>query len=199
MHRALRCACPMRKFPLSHFPPSESVYNLITGVVSGIFPQSLSQWCWLWCSFFSLVFTKCCLSWLSIIFTSPILILAVYFLVCNSFSSCCHPPNSKENLWLLDHQLLPNPPCIFQIISCLWLGMWCGWLLNQFFSIVCSQFLPLGLLVCGLFSEAKEWLHLVSLISTHLVELSLLGCMRFSPWLSSCWASSGRLALIRHF
>ncbi len=38
------------------------------------------------------------------------------------------------------------------LISCLWLGMWCGWLLNQFFSIVCSHFLSLGLLVCSLFS-----------------------------------------------
>lgn len=57
------------------------------------------------------------------------------------------------------------------LISCIWLGMWCGWLLNQIFSIVCSHFLSLGLLMCSLFSEAKDWLYLVSLI-THLVELS---------------------------
>ncbi len=69
------------------------------------------------------------------------------------------------------------------LISWLWLGMRCGWLLNQFFSIVCSHFLSLGLLVCSSFSEAKEWFHIVSLI-TQLVELSLLGCNRLSPWLS---------------
>jgi hypothetical protein len=67
---------------------------------------------------FFLVFTKCCLSWLSIIFTSSILILSIYFLVCNSFPSCCHSPNLEENLWLLDHQLLPNPLWIFHISSC---------------------------------------------------------------------------------
>ncbi len=55
------------------------------------------------------------------------------------------------------------------LISCIWLGMWCGWLLNQIFSIVWSHFLSLGLLMCSLFSEAKDWLYFVSLI-THLVE-----------------------------
>jgi hypothetical protein len=60
---------------------------------------------------FFLVFTKCCLSWLSIIFTSSILILSIYFLVCNSFPSCCDSPNLGENIWLLDHQLLPVACC----------------------------------------------------------------------------------------
>ena len=63
------------------------------------------------------VFTKCCFSCLRVIFTSSILILSIYFLVCNSFPSCCHLPNLEENLWLLDHQLLPNPLCIFHISS----------------------------------------------------------------------------------
>ena len=30
----------------SHLPPSDLVYDLITGV-DGVFPQSLSPWCWL--------------------------------------------------------------------------------------------------------------------------------------------------------
>ncbi len=122
---------------------------------------------------FFLLFTKCCLSWLSIMFTSSILILSIYFLVCNFFPSCCHSPNLEENR-LLDHQLLPvaQPSLnLSHLISCIWLGMWCGWLLNQIFSIVCSHFLSLGLLMCSLFSEAKDWLNLISLI-THLVELS---------------------------
>ena len=114
---------------------------------------------------FFLVFTKCCLSWLSIIFTSSILILSIYFLVCNSFPSCCHSPNLEENLWLLDHQLLPNPLWIFHISSCAY-----GWGCDVA-DCICSHFLSLGLLMCSLFSEAKDWLYFVSLI-THLVELS---------------------------
>ncbi len=72
-----------------------------------------------------LVFTKCCLSWLSIIFTSSILILSISFLVCNSFLSCCHSPNLEENLWFLDHQLLPNPLWIFHISSLAYGGWGC--------------------------------------------------------------------------
>ncbi len=143
------------------------VYNLITGVVSGIFLQSLSPSLHdVDCSvLFFLVFTKCCLSWLSIIFTSSVLILTIYFLVYNSFPSCCHSPNLEENLWLLDHQLLPNPLWIFHISSCAY-----GWGCDVA-DCICSHFLSLGLLMCSLFSEAKDWLYRVSL-NTHLVELS---------------------------
>ncbi len=50
-----------------------------------------------------LVFTKCCLSWLSIMFSSSILILSIYFLVCNSFPSCCPSPNLEEifDYWII--------------------------------------------------------------------------------------------------
>ena len=71
---------------------------------------------------FFLVFTKCCLSWLSIIFTSSILILSIYFLVCNSFPSCCHPPNSEENLWLLIISCCPILPASFTCYHVLMVG-----------------------------------------------------------------------------
>ncbi len=69
---------------------------------------------------------------------------------------------------------------------------------ESFFPIVCPHFLSLGLLVCSLFSEAKEWLHLVSLI-IHMVELSLLKCKRFSPCWLSCWAPGDWVSSLQSF
>ncbi len=130
---------------------------------------------------FFLVFTKCCLScWLSIIFTSSVLILSIYFLVCNSFPSCCHSPNLEENLWLLDHQLLPNPLCIFHISSRAY-----SWGCD-----VADCWIKFSPLFVPTFSLLVYWcvVYFQKPKITHLVELSLLGCERFSPWGLSCRA-----------
>ena len=103
---------PLLLFSLPPMSP-----NQFCGVTWQLFPSSPIYLLFIVVIFHSPVFAKCCSSCLRIIFTSSILILSIYFLVCNSFPSCCHLPNLEENLWLLDHQLLPNPPCIFH--SCL--------------------------------------------------------------------------------
>ncbi len=63
----------------------------------------------------------------------------------------------KSDYWILSCCL--SSFHLSHLILCLWLRMWCGWLLNHFFNKVCTS----------LFSEAKDSCHL-SLI-THMVTI----------------------------
>ncbi len=154
MHRALHCTYSMR----NKFPPTSFPYFSFTSTWIGlqldhwffggiIFPNNISLHDVGFSVCFILLYAQSAAYYASESFLPPPSFSSLFIFLCFTTLSLhvLIPPSqnlriSEENLTIGSSDVAQSSLHLSHLIlcSCSWLGMWCGWLLNQFLSIVCA-------------------------------------------------------------